>query len=213
MGGEKVKTIRALESTFTLTQKTPRGDMKMAAVATIVFPDHMHVELQTPDGPFTIVATPEAGFTSAAGRGANDMPESRNRESLGQVKRDPIYLAQHVDDPAFSFAAGASEKVGPIDAKIVDISGRGVSIRWYVDPATGHIVREAYQTAGPQGLAQGTTDLSHWQTTDGITLPALHTNQLNGEESSSAEFTNVKFNPAVDPKLFEKPAAESKPAQ
>jgi zinc protease len=213
MGGEKVKTIRALESTFTLTQKTPRGDMKMAAVATIVFPDHMHVELQTPDGPFTIVATPEAGFTSAAGRGVNDMPESRNRESLGQVKRDPIYLAQHVDDPAFSFAAGASEKVGAIDAKIIDISGPGVSIRWYVDPATGHIVREAYQTAGPQGPAEGTTDLSNWQTTDGITLPALHTNQLNGEESSSAEFSNVKFNPAVDPKLFEKPAAEPKPAQ
>jgi len=213
MGGEKVKTIRALESTFTLTQKTPRGDMKMAAVATIVFPDHMHVELQTPDGPFTIVATPEAGFTSVAGRGANDMPESRNRESLGQVKRDPIYLAQHVDDPAFSFAAGASEKVGPIDAKIIDISGPGVSIRWYVDPATGHIVREAYQTAGPQGPAQGTTDLSNWQTTDGITLPALHTNQMNGEESSSAEFTGVKFNPTVDPKLFEKPVAEPKPAQ
>jgi len=213
MGGEKLKTIRALESTFTLTQKTPRGDMKMAAVATIVFPDHMHVELQTPDGAFTIVATPTAGFTSVAGRGASDMPESRNRESLGQVKRDPIYLAQHVDDPAFSFAAGASEKVGPIDAKIVDISGPGVSIRWYVDPATGHIVREAYQTAGPQGPTQGTTDLSNWQTTDGITLPALHTNQMNGEESSSAEFTSVKFNPAVDPKLFEKPAAESKPAQ
>ena len=213
MGGEKLKTIHALESTFTLTQKTPRGDMKMPAVATIVFPDHMHVDLQTPDGPFTIVATPEAGFTFAAGRSAQDMPESRNRESLGQIKRDAIYLAQHVDDPAFVFAAGASEKIGAVDTKIVDVSGPGVSIRWYVDPATSHIVREAYQTAGPQGSAQGTTDLSHWQTTDGVTLPTLHANQLNGEESGSAEFTSVKFNPTVDPKLFEKPAVEPKPAQ
>jgi len=77
MGGEKLKTIHSLESSFTLTQKTPRGDMKMPAVATIVFPDHMHVDLQTPDGPFTIVATPAAGFTFAAGRGAHEMPESR----------------------------------------------------------------------------------------------------------------------------------------
>jgi hypothetical protein len=100
-----------------------------------------------------------------------------------------------------------------VDTKIVDVSGPGVSIRWYVDPATSHIVREAYQTAGPQGSAQGTTDLSHWQTTDGVTLPTLHTNQLNGEESGSAEFTSVKFNPTVDPKLFEKPAVEPKPAQ
>ena len=213
MGGEKLQTIHALESTFTLTQKTPRGDMKMAAVATIVFPDHMHVDLQTPDGPFAIVATPAAGFTAVAGHEAHEMPESRNRESLGQIKRDLIYLAQHVDDPAFSFAAGASEKIGAVDAKIVDISGPGVSIRWYVDPATGHILRESYQTAGPQGPAQGTTDLSNWQTTDGVTLPTVHSNQLNGEESSSAEFTSVKFNPTVDPKIFEKPIVEPKAAQ
>jgi hypothetical protein len=141
------------------------------------------------------------------------MPESRNRESLGQIKRDPVYLAQHVDDPAFSFAAGASEKIGTIDAKIVDITGPGVSIRWYVDPATGHILRESYQTMGPQGPVQGTTDLSNWQTADGITLPALHKNQLNGEESSSTEFISVKFNPTVDPKLFQKPSAEVKQAQ
>jgi zinc protease len=205
MGGEKLKSIHSLQSTFTLTQKTPRGDMQMAAVATIVFPDHMHVDLQTPDGPFTIVATPEAGFTFAAGHATNPMPESRNRESLGQIKRDPIYIAQHVDDSAFTFAAGATEKIGAVDAKIVDISGPGVAIRWYVDPATGHILREAYQTSGPQGPTQGTTDLSNWQTHDGITLPSLHTNQLNGEDSSSAEFTNVKFNPEIDPKLFEKP--------
>jgi zinc protease len=206
MGGEKLKTIKALESTFTLTQKTPRGDMKMDAVATIVFPDHMHVDMQTPGGTFTIVATPEAGFTSAAGRGTSPMPEGRNRESLGQIKRDSLYILQHVDDPAFTFAAGATEKIGAVDTKIVDISGPGVTIRWYVDPTTGHILREAYPTSGPQGPTQGSTDLSNWQTHDGITLPALHTNHLNGQESSTAEFTGVKFNPTVDPKIFEKPA-------
>ena len=214
---EKLKSIHSLQSTFTLTQKTSKGDMKMPAVATIVFPDHMHVSLASPDGPLTIVATPTSGFMAAPERGAQDMPESRNRESLEQIKRDPIYLAQHIDDPAFVFAAGATEKIGSVEAQIVDVSGPGVAIRWYVDPATGHILREKYKTAGPHGPAEGTTDLSNWHTTDGISLPSLHTNQSNGQESSSAEFTDIKFNPTVDPKLFEKPSGDQvtgdKPAQ
>jgi zinc protease len=212
-GAARLKAIQSLQSTFTLTQKTPQGDMKMPAVATIVFPDHMHVDLQTPDGAFAIVATPEAGFMSAAERGVQDMPESRNRESLEQIKRDPIYLAQHVDDPAFSFAAAGTEKIGAVETHIVDVSGPGVAIRWYVDPATGHILREAYKTNGPHGPSEGVTNLSNWETTDGISLPKLHTNQMNGQDSSSAEFTAIQFNPVVDPKLFEKPKSETKSPQ
>ncbi len=214
MGGEaKLKSIRSLRSTFTLTQKTPQGDMAMPAVATIVFPDRMHVELQTPEGKFAIVATPEAGFMSAAERGVQDMPENRNRESLQQIKRDPIYLTQHIDDPAFSFAAAGTDKIGTVETQIVDVSGPGVAIRWYVDPATGHILRQSYRTMGPTGPAEGSTDLANWTTTDGVSLPALHTNKMNGKDSSVAEFTAVQFNPSVDPKLFEKPPSEAKPAQ
>jgi len=148
--------------------------MKVPAVATIVFPDHMHLDLQTPDGPFTIVATPEAGFTLAAGRSAHDMPESRNRESLGKSSGMPSTSPSMLTIRPLSSPPEPAKDRG-CGYEIVDVSGPGVSIRWYVDPATSHIVREAYQTAGPQGSAQGTTDLSHWQTTDGITLPTLHT--------------------------------------
>ena len=206
---EKLKSIHAMQSTFTLIQKSRKGDIKMPAVATIVFPDHMHVDLlTTPDGPMTIVATPEGGFMAEPARGAHDMPEARNRESLEQIKREPIYLAQHIEDPAFVFAAGSTEKIGSVETRIVDVSGPGVAIRWYVDPATGHILRETYKTSGSQGPAEGTTDLSNWHTTDGISLPSLHTNLSNGQEESSAEFTDIKFNPAVDPKLFEKPSGD-----
>jgi zinc protease len=208
----KLKSIHSLKSTFTLTQKTPQGDMAMPAVVSIVFPDHMHVQLLTPDGALAIVATPEAGFMSAPERGVQDMPASRNRESLEQIKRDPIYLAQHADDPAFTFTASTTEKIGDVETKIVDVSGPGVAIRWYVDPATGHILRETYKTSGPTGPAEGSTDLSNWKTTDGVSEPTLHTNKMNGQDSSTTEFTAVEFNPAIDPKLFEKPS-ESKPAQ
>ncbi len=88
-----------------------------------------------------------------------------------------------------------------------------MAIRWFVDPKTGHILQEAYEAVGRSGQMHGETVLSDWQTTDGITLPAMHKNKENGKDSSIVEFTRIQYNPTIDPKLFEKPVAEAKPAQ
>ena len=86
-------------------------------------------------------------------------------------------------------------------------------MRWFVDPQTGHILREDYEAMGQSGPFHGETDLSDWKTTDGITLAAMHKNKENGKDSSIVEFSSVQFNPTLDPKLFEKPTTETKPAQ
>ena len=63
---------------------------------------------------------------------------------------------------------------------------------------------------GRSGPVQGESELSDWKTSDGLTLPYLHKNKQNGEDSSSVQFTGIQINPAVDPKLFDKPASEAK---
>jgi hypothetical protein len=63
------------------------------------------------------------------------------------------------------------------------------------------------------GSFHGETDLDDWKTSDGITLPALHKNKQNGQDSSVVQFTSVEINPTVDPKLFTKPADPAKPGQ
>ena len=93
--------------------------------------------------------------------------------------------------------------------QILDISGEGMTMRWFIDPQNGHILRETYPTVSQSGPVQGQTDLENWQTTDGVTLPRLRKNKQNGEDSSSAQFTSVQVNPQVDPKNFEKPASSS----
>jgi hypothetical protein len=130
-----------------------------------------------------------------------------------QIHRDLIYVGQHLNDPKFIFAAGGSETIGDVETRIVDVSAGNMAIRWFVDPKTGHVVREAYEAVGRSGQMHGETILSKWETTDGITLPALHRNKENGQDSSLVEFTKVQYNPTIDPKLFEKPTAEAKPAQ
>jgi len=214
MGGEaKLQSIKSLQEDISSTQKTPQGDMAMSLKTTIVFPDRIHASVQGPMGAFTLVATPAEAFVVVPGRGVQDLPESRRDETLEQVKRDLIYIGQHADDPAFVFAAAGSEKIGDVDAKILEISGEGVNLRWSVDPQSGHVLRETYQTVGRSGPVEGETDLEDWKTADGLTLPYTHKNKQNGEDSSTAQYSAIQLNPAVDPKLFDKPAAETQKPQ
>ncbi len=214
LGGEaKLKTIKAMRAELSANQKTPQGDMPVTMQSTIVYPDHMYVLITGAMGSFNLITTPDAAFASR-GDMVQDMPPSRKAESLAQIKRDLIYLTQHLDDPAFSFAAAGTEKIGDVNAAIVQVSGPGVSLRWFVDPKSGRILREAYQGLSASGTpAQNVVTFDDWRTTnDGLTLPFLRKSTSDGQDSSSAQFTSFQINPTVDAKLFAKPA-NPKPAQ
>jgi zinc protease len=211
MGGlTRLQSVKSLQAD--LSEQDAQGGPANSVKVTIVFPDRMHVDVQTPQGPFAIVVTPDVGFMSAGSMGVRDLPPPQKAETVKQIHRDLIYIGQHLKDPAFIFAADGSETVGGIETRIVDVSAGDMTIRWFVDPKTGHVVREAYEAVGRSGEMHGETVLSDWKTTDGITLPAMHRNKENGQDSSIVEFTRVQYNPTIDPKLFEKPV-EAKPAQ
>ncbi len=212
MGGlAKLKSIKSMRAD--MSEKESDTGPATPVQVTIVFPDRMHVEVQTPQGTLTIVATPDTGFMSAAGMGSRDLPASQKAESLQQIQRDMVYIGQHLDDPHFIFSGDGTETVDGVETRIVDISASDMAIRWFVDPKNGHILRETYQATGPTGPFHGETDLSDWKTSDGITLPAIHKNKQDGKDSSIVEFTRLEFNPAVDPKLFAKPPEGPKPAE
>jgi zinc protease len=211
MGGEaKLATIKSVKAKITLTQKTPQGDLPMQMESVIVFPDHLHAEMQTPDGTIRIVVTPDMAFVDLPNGQVQTWPESRKTETLEQIKRDPVFIASHSKDPNVFFRAAGTEKVGEVEARIVDVNAAGAAIRWFVDPQTGHILKETYRTIGQHGPVQGETDLDNWKPLSGLTLPMLRHNKQDGQDSSTAEYTALEFNPAVDPKLFDKPG--EKPA-
>jgi outer membrane lipoprotein-sorting protein len=213
MGGEaKLAAIKSLKAKLTVTQKTPQGDLPMQMESLIVYPDHLHAEIQAPQGTMTIVVTPDSAFLTS-GKDTEPMPAERKAEALEQIKRDPIFIASHWNDPSFVFQANGTEKVGDVEARIVDVNAAGAAIHWYVDPQTGRILRETYKTLSQQGPAQGETQMENWKTVDGITVPMLRRNKQNGQDSSSAEYSAIEFNPSVDPKIFEKPAEKAAPSQ
>jgi len=204
MGGlPKLKSIKTMRET--MAQGEPGGGASTQVDVTIAFPDSMHVDVTTPQGVLMLVTAPNASFMAMAGRGSRALPPDQKTDMLAQLHHDLVYVAQHADDPAFSFAAAGTEKIGDVDAAILDIGGAIPWLRWYIDPKSGRILREKYKGMGQSGAFDGQTDLSDWRTADGLSMPYLHKNQQNGQETSVVEFKTIELNPTVDPKLFEKP--------
>ncbi len=207
-GAAKLKSVRSMHARLAQQAKDePASQMDL----TILYPDHMHLAMDSPMGPMTVVFAPTGAFMSAQGQ-VRPIPASAAKESLDQIKRDPTFIASHSDDPKFTFTANGSEKISNIDAKIVDVNADGTTVRWYVDPASGLILRESYSATNNSGPFQGETDLSEWKMFDGVNVPTRHTNRQDGKEASVVTFTEVHINPEVDPKLFDKPSA-APPAQ
>jgi zinc protease len=207
MGGlPKLKSIKAMRASIA---ESDSGGPASPVDVTLAYPDSMHIEVQMPQGNLTIVASPGAAFMSIPGMGTRNMPPAQKNEILSQLQHDLVYIAQHADDPAFTFTAAGTEKVGDVEAAIVDVGGAVPWIRWYVDPKTGYVLREQYKGVGQTGPFDGESELSDWRTVDGLTMPYQHENKQNGQQTSTAQFKKIEINPQIDPKLFEKPAEKS----
>jgi hypothetical protein len=181
--------------------------MSIGAEHIIIYPDRVWQKLATPMGEMTMVLSPAASFM-ATPMGSQDMPASQRDEALMDMKRNPFFVAQHADDPKFAFSAGASEKVGEVEAKILDVNADGAEVRWFVDPQSGRILRAAWKSMGPAGPGETVVEYADWKSAAGFTLPFKETRTRGGTKEATVEVKEVEFNPSVDPKLFEKPAAK-----
>ena len=207
LGGEgKVEAVKALKETATRTVKTPQGEMEIKTESTVLLPDKVQQVMNTPMGAMTMVLTPASAFMSMGGQ-VRDLPSSQKPDAMSQLKRGILSIAQHANDPKYSFAVVGNEKIGDVQADILDINADGTTLKWFVDPQTGHVLRASYSAMTPQGPAQVVTDYSDWKTTDGLTLPAAQTSTRDGQPFSTEKVDSFQVNPPVDPKMFEKPAA------
>ncbi len=201
MGGlSKLQSIKSVRIDSTWIAKPPQGQGSVHVETIVVLPDRIRVEEELPEGRFTAVVTPEAAFESARDTGLWDMTAEQRMEMLRTDLRDPTYVGQHLNDPAFTFAEVGTEKIGDTETRMVAIDGPEVSVRWFVEPQTGRILREAYSEEG----MIVTTDFEDWETKDGLTLPYVFESSKD-----TVRYNSIQINPAVDPKMFERPAASS----
>jgi zinc protease len=207
---ETLASVKDVRVKGQLSMKTPQGDMALGVDVVLAFPDRIYQQVQSPMGTMTMVMAPSGSFMSNPG-GTQDMPGSMKQEMEKALRRAALLLAQKAADPKLAVSLGGNEKVGEVEAAILDISYEGVDVRWFVDPATGRLLRVSYQAMGPQGPGTRITDYSDFKPAEGFVLPFKEEVTLNGEKIQSLTVQEVKFNTSPDPKLFEKPGTPPAP--
>jgi len=212
LGGEKkVAGVRDVQTKGQLTAKTPDGEATMEVQSAMVFPDRLFQQIDSPYGRIAMVVTPRDAFLFAS-NGSQDLPPIVRTELLKQVQRIPLHLVQKAADPKLVAAAAGTAKVGAVDAALLDIRYGEVAVRWFVEPATGKILRTEHTTTTPEGKpALMVSDYSDYKPVDGFPIAHRLEVSTNGEKDQTLVMEECKINAGVDPKLFEKPASATTP--
>jgi zinc protease len=203
-GADKLKSLKTLRYQATSVRSMPQGEITLETDTTIEFPDKLATTLNTMGTEIKLVVTPTEAFQQAQGHIQN-LPPSYRSDAQQTVKRDIYIIAQHADDPSYSFAANGTEKVGDINAAVLEISGDGTQTKWLVDPSNGQLLETINNAIGQAGPAVRTTDLKDWKTVDGINFYSERTVSEAGKTILKDTLKNWSVNPTIDPKLFEKP--------
>ncbi len=210
LGGEaKVRSVRSTRTKSHISAKTPMGEVTQEIEQLAVFPDQLWRKM----GDLSMAISSGAAFMNLPQgavpiklpKGPLDLPASQKEEALKELKRDPLFVAQHGDDPKFTFSAGGSQKVGEVEAKILDVNADGAEVRWFIDPQTGRILRISARAMWMAGPGEQVIDFADWKVVQGISVPFKAKITRGGVWGSSVEIKEFEINPKVDPKLFEKP--------
>jgi hypothetical protein len=205
-GAAKLQSVHALRLTTVVDAKTEQGEFTIDMEQLAAFPDRSWQKLGTPMGELTVVTTPAAGFVVTP-QGTQDLPPDQQQDAMRELKTSEIQVAQHASDPKYTFTLGGTEKVGGVDAQILDVNADGAQVRWYVDPKTGRVLRTSAHVVDMGGAALRLLDFSDWKEFGGIPFPTKAKIKRDGQDGGSLEVKDIEINPAVDEKLFVKPTS------
>ncbi|HVT02248.1 MAG TPA: insulinase family protein [Thermoanaerobaculia bacterium] len=204
-GRQNVTAVKSLMEKASLSLQKPQP-MELTTEQTVVLPDTLRQTMSMAMGSMTMVVTPLTSWISTPG-GVHDLPSSQRDSALRDIDESPWVMAQRAGTSKLTLAIAGQEKLGGVDTKILAVSGSGIRpVKWYVDPASGRILRSSMQVAELGETGDKVTDFSDFRTVAGVVFPFKQTVSINGRIFGSVQTTELQVNMPVDPALFERPA-------
>lgn len=204
-GAKRVAGVSSIRREASMNVKTPQGGTMQIGIITVeAWPDSMMQTAKTPMGEVKTVATPDAAFMVMAGQ-TRDLPASRRDDMLKSVKKSALFVARSANDPKLVVSAAGTEKIGNVDAKILDVEIDGARVRWYVDPSNGRILRSVSTEMGMTGPAERVSNYSDYREVDGLWQPFKIEITSGGKPAGDVMITKMEVNPKIDPAAFKKP--------
>lgn len=204
-GGEAgVKSLRAWRYQAAQTHRDSTGEHLYQGDVLLLLPDRLHVEIRTAQGTVTAVYSPAEAHWSS-GSQAGDFPAHEHQSMLQDLRTNLANVLQHASEPGYSFRILGSEMVSGVSASILEVSVPGAQARWYVDPASGQVLKTSQFVAAETGSAERTREYSDWRWLEGVAVPFRHRYAQKGSGAGfegSIEVRSIQLNPPADPRLF-----------
>ncbi len=202
-GKAAIDAVQSMRMTGTMSRMTQQGPMDIEVDMLTKFPDTHRTVMKTPMGEMTIVSTPDAMFMSGPA-GTQDLPGSQRAAMQSDARQDLLTVLKNADKPDYTFTVAGIEKVSYVDAQVLEVNSGGSAFKWYVDPATGRLLRKVAQ--GRTG--EQVTDYTEWKKFGSLNLPVTFTVTAGGQPAGGGKITTVEINPPVDPNAFVKPVSK-----
>ncbi len=208
-GTQKVASVRDVRTRGRLTAKTPEGDATMEVQSSMIFPDYLIQEVDSPFGRVGMVVTPSSAFL-VSNQGTQDLPPVAAAELRKQVQRIPLNFVRIAGDQKLVVAAAGKESVNGAEAAILDLRYGNTAVRWFVEPKTGRILRTEHEALSAEGKpVRMVSDYKDYRVVEGFPVAHLLEISTNGDRDQTLIVEEYKFNTGIDRKLFEKPPAQA----
>ncbi|MCX5799915.1 MAG: pitrilysin family protein [Candidatus Eisenbacteria bacterium] len=204
-GAERVLSVESIRTVFKATMSTPGGDIGMDMDLTMVYPDRLRLDMQTPMGAIVQVLDKDKGWMRTP-QGMVELQGSQVAELKKQIQFETITLFK-----AFVGGHLDVQYVGESDLdgrKVLDILitlGEGATQHLYVDANDYTIVGSMKRGNTMEGPAELTETYSDFRDVDGLKVNFASVQKAGTKPVSSTVVSEVKVNPKVDFAIFAKP--------
>lgn len=207
-GKANVAAVKTLERSGTMKMVTPQGEMEAEYRSTSKLPDAQRFVMKMAMGEITRVVTPEGAFVITP-MGSQDLPTSQRDQGLSEMRAEMLTVLQNIGNAAYTFNAAGTEKVGEVNAAVLEIGVGGSTVKWHVDPATGRLLQSVARAGAPMP-GEVVTQFADWKSFGTIQLPTVATVMRDGKMAAQMTLLDAKVNPTVEPTAFTKPTAPAK---
>ena len=204
-GLAKLKGIRTVVADAKTTFRMQERTLESMTKTYVVYPDKFRVDATLGDAEVLQVYNAGDAWVKDPS-GLHEAPAPMKEDFAASVKRDLIPLLIAAAEGTLSARRLPEEGREGRTLRVLEISGEGVApVRLYAD-AAGLVVRQRFSRPGPDGSTmQAEETFSDYRPVDGIQVPFTAEVSFDGRPVLTRTLTDVKFNTAVDPKLFSRP--------
>ncbi len=193
-GEKQIKKIENISTEGTISVKTPMGEFSMNQKGTIVYPDRVYIELQTPMGNMEQVLKGNEGYMSMGGQ-KKRIPENRLKETVTSLNYSfgGLQILKDFSEGKIQGQFVGEKEIKGVKTKLVVIRNNNNLVKLYIGDDNLIYAIGSRQTTetGPKELLQVFTD---YRDVKGIKVPFSSKTYDGDEVKETEDYKTVSVN-------------------